>query len=245
MIIRQSSPQSIPKITLSVHLLIASVKPYLSLIHNKKWLDDLRQFISEQDSTTQSGVSDSQNNPDSTYEVEKLNEVMTHIKEFCRLITMEMKWHITPVFGWFEFLDCSFTLDSNYQLTFRSIDSNASVLNPSKPWRWVKEPTALKDTAILDPKKKPQCKKWYNKYIGNIVDEGLAIVMQLHQLEWMRVEKTTFRNTLNIVKGKIPRPNGKLTLFNSCRGVQHVWVFVHRFWIILWLTQIYFHNNFF
>lgn len=215
-IVKQSSPPSIPRITLSVHLLIASVKPYLSLIHNKKWLDDLRQFISEQDNTTQSGVSDSQHDAEGTYEEEKWNEIMMHIKKFCRLITMEMKWHITPVFGCFEFLECSFNLDSNYQLTFRSIDSSASILNSSKPWRWPKELTALKDTSVLDSKKKPQCKKWNNKYMGNIIEEGLGIVLQLHQLEMMRVEKSNFRNMLDEVKKK-SKTSGKFYDINFFR----------------------------
>ena len=69
-----------------------------------------------------------------------------------------MKWHITPIFGCFEFFECSFTLDSNYQLTFLTIDSNASIFNSVKPCRCPKELTALKDNSIIETKKKIQWK---------------------------------------------------------------------------------------
>ena len=44
--------------------------------------------------------------------------------------------------------------------------------------------------------------------MGNIIEEGIGIVLQLHQLEWMRVEKTTFRNLLDEIKKKA-KPTGK------------------------------------
>ena len=52
--------------------------------------------------------------------------------------------------------------------------------------------------------------------MGNIIEEGLGIVLQLHQLEMMRVEKSNFRNMLDEVKKK-SKTSGKFHDINFFR----------------------------
>ena len=200
-IVRQSPSSSDHKIVLSVYLLIASVKPFLSLIHSKKCQNDLRQFLSEQDGTTHSGNSiDSPRNIESADDESKFEEIMKTINEFCRLLTMEIKWHITPIFGWFEFLEWSFTLDSNLDLKFRTVDSGWEIFNPFHSCKWEDKVNLLKDVVNTEIKSNTHCKKWTNKYLSSIFKEGINIVLKIHQIGLIRADKPTFKQLLDIIK---------------------------------------------
>lgn len=153
--------------------------------------------MSEQDSTQSGKSSESPLDSEFSYDEEKWNQIMAQIKEFSRLITMEMKWHITPVFGCFEFLECSFVLDSNYDLRFRTIDSNSSIFSNIPNW------TAHKASKkVNEENKESGCKKCHTKHMTAVIGEGVDIILQLHQLEWIRVEKSTFRDILATIKRK-------------------------------------------
>jgi len=126
------------------------------------------------------------------------NQIMAQITEFCRLFTMEMKCHITPVFGCFEFLECSFIVDSEYNLKFRTVDSSPSIFTNSISCGGPKTCKSLKN----EETKKSQNKKIIPKFIHSLIAEGIEIVLELHQYEWIRVKKETFSAMLENIKNE-------------------------------------------
>lgn len=198
-IVRQSESVA-SKITVSVFLWIASVKPYLSIIHLKRCYEEIKSFIAEQEST-QSGASYTSaknGETDDSFDVSALPDLMAKIKEFWRLITMEMKWHCTPIFGWFEFFECFFTIDSNLDLKFKTIDSNPRMFNSI---RGCKE-HPFETLKSEGNKRKAGCKNCVDKQVYTVVEEGMSIVLHLHQIGLVRAEKTTFKNLVETLKHK-------------------------------------------
>jgi len=196
-IIKKDLNNSRPKWVIRVFLLIACVKPYLSLINFQKSLEVLQNFISERE-LAESGKSTDIPNETGSNEDNISDQVMVKVKEFCRLFTMEMKCHITPVFGCFEFLEISFYVDSNYNIKLRAVDSTSSIL--TKPRDWIMHKTKAKILRPLENKCDNGWVKCHNQYISNILTEGWDIVLQLHEIGWIRTDKSTFRSVLDLIR---------------------------------------------
>lgn len=179
LIVRQEHNCDRPTVILSVYLLLASVKPYLAVIQSEECKRVVKSFVAEREA--EASAKSTEIPYDVTNNDEELiaEKVMGKVKEFSRLLMMEMKCHITPVFGCFEFFQCSFVLDSDYTVKFRTIESNSMIFTTPKD---VKLPKEKPRSLLPSIEEQKGSQKVYNSNTASVFREGMDIVLRLHQI---------------------------------------------------------------